>query len=83
MKINWNLRAQNKTTLLALVAAILTFVYTVLGMFGVVPPVSQNDILEVVGLGLNVLVMLGVIVDPTTKGLSDSERAREYSEPAK
>ena len=83
MKINWKLRAQNKTTLLALVAAILTFVYTVLGMFGVVPPVSQNDILEVVGLGLNVLVMLGVIVDPTTKGLSDSERAREYSEPAK
>lgn len=83
MKINWKLRAQNKTTLLALVAAILTFVYTVLGMFGVVPPVSQNDILEVVGLGLNVLVMLGVIVDPTTKGLSDSDRAREYSEPAK
>lgn len=83
MKINWKLRAQNKTTLLALVAAILTFVYTVLGMFGVVPPVSQNDILEVVGLGLNILVMLGVIVDPTTKGLSDSERAREYSEPAK
>lgn len=83
MKINWKLRAQNKTTLLALVAAILTFVYTVLGMFGVVPPVSQNDILEVVGLGLNILVMLGVIVDPTTKGLSDSDRAREYSEPAK
>lgn len=83
MKINWKLRAQNKTTLLALVAAILTFIYTVLGMFGVVPPVSQNDILEVVGLGLNILVMLGVIVDPTTKGLSDSERAREYKEPAK
>lgn len=83
MKINWKLRAQNKTTLLALVAAILTFIYTVLGMFGVVPPVSQNDILEVVGLGLNILVMLGVIVDPTTKGLSDSDRAREYKEPAK
>lgn len=83
MKINWKLRAQNKTTLLALVAAILTFIYTVLGMFGVVPPVSQSDILEVVGLGLNVLVMLGVIVDPTTKGLSDSDRAREYNEPAK
>ena len=83
MKINWKLRAQNKTTLLALAAAILTFGYTLLGMFGVVPPVSQSDILEVVGLGLNVLVMLGVIVDPTTKGLSDSDRARGYDEPAK
>ncbi len=81
MNINWKLRAQNKTSLLALVAAILAFGYNALGLAGVVPGISQNEILEVVALGANVLVMLGIITDPTTPGISDSERAQGYAVP--
>ena len=81
MKINWKLRAQNKTSLLALVAAILAFGYNALGLAGVVPGISQNEILEVVALGANVLVMLGIITDPTTPGVSDSARAQGYTMP--
>ena len=29
------------------------------------------------------LVILGVVVDPTTQGVSDSERAQQYDKPVK
>lgn len=81
MNINWKLRGQNKATLIALVAAILTLVYTVMGLIGIVPGISQNEVMEVVGLALNVLVLLGIITDPTTPGIGDSTLANSYTAP--
>ena len=80
-KINWKLRLQNKTTLAALLAACVTLIYMVLGLFGVVPPVGQSAVLEVAGVVLNILVLLGIVVDPTTPGIDDSARARGYTAP--
>ena len=40
MKINWKLRLQNKTTLLALIGAIVALVYQVLGILEIVPAVT-------------------------------------------
>ena len=79
MKINWKLRIKNKASFVALVAAILTFIYTLLGLFNVVPSISQNAIVEVVALLADILVMLGIITDPTTPGVGDSERAQGYN----
>ena len=50
-------------------------------MFGIVPPVSENAITQVIGYIINILVVIGVVVDPTTSGVSDSELAMTYTEP--
>ena len=81
MNINWILRLKNKTTLTALIAAALAFGYQVAGIFGAVPPVSQDVVAQAAMLLVNLLVALGVVVDPTTQGVGDSERAMEYAEP--
>ncbi|MCQ9212294.1 MULTISPECIES: phage holin [unclassified Streptococcus] len=74
--INLKLRLQNKATLSALLAAI----FLMLQQFGL--PVAEN-----IQAGLNtfliILVLLGIINDPTTAGIADSERALGYSEPQK
>lgn len=81
MKINWALRFKNKQTLAALAAAVISAAYQVLGILGVVAPISQGSLIQLVGIILTVLAGFGVIVDPTTKGASDSNRAMSYSEP--
>lgn len=83
MQINWKLRLKNKATVAALLAALVAFVYQVCGIFGVVPPVSQDQALTFASIILTVLVSLGILVDPTTAGLGDSERAMGYEKPAK
>ena len=73
--INWMLRLKNKTTLLSLAALTVGFIYQVLGTFDIVPPISQDTVVQIIGYIVSFLVGLGIIVDPTTKGISDSERA--------
>ena len=81
--MNLKLRVLNKTVLFALIAAAVTFVYQVFGLLGIVPPISEEQVLQVVGILLNLLVGLGILVDPTTAGISDSARAQEYEVPNK
>jgi phi LC3 family holin len=83
MNINWKLRFQNKVTLTAIVLAVIALVYQVLGIFGIVPAVSQDTIVPLAGAVINLLVLLGIVVDPTTEGLGDSDRAMTYEEPYK
>lgn len=80
--MNWKLRLQNKTTLIALIAAAVSLVYQILGICGVVPRVSEDTIMTVAGTLINALCLLGIVVDPTTKGITDSERAMNYDKPA-
>jgi phi LC3 family holin len=79
--MNWILRFKNKATLTTFVLAIVAFVYQIAGIFGFVPPVSQDSVIQIVGLIINLLVGLGVVVDPTTKGIKDSGQAMTYTEP--
>lgn len=79
--INWKLRLKNKTTLLALCVTVIAFVYQILGLFNVVPSVSEDTITQLVTMLINILATLGIIVDPTTAGISDSNRALEYENP--
>lgn len=81
--MNIKLRLKNKTTLIALIAAVLTLVYQVLGLCGIVPKVSEEALMNVVGVAINILCMLGIVVDPTTKGIKDSAQAMSYAEPKK
>ena len=83
MNINWILRLKNKATLTALIAAVLAFCYQAAGILGFVPPVAQDELMQAAFLLVNILVALGVVVDPTTQGVGDSERAMGYTEPKK
>lgn len=83
MKINWQVRLRNKTWLLAMLAAIVAFVYQVLALCSVVPAVSQDQITQLMGIIINILVALGIVVDPTTAGVTDSSRALSYDKPSK
>ena len=81
MKINWKVRLQHKTFLVALIGTIVTFVYQILGAFGVVPSISENEVINIAGMLVNLLVVMGVVVDPTTEGVCDSENAMNYEKP--
>ena len=79
--MNWKLRLQNPATLTALIAAAVAFVYQVLSVLGITAPIDQSFFVQMGGLIVTILVSLGIIVDPTTKGIDDSARAMEYEKP--
>lgn len=81
MNINWKLRLQNKTTLVALITMIISVVYKILASSGAVPSIGENVIVEIVLVVIDILCLLGIVVDPTTQGISDSARALNYTEP--
>ena len=83
MRINWKLRFQNKASLTAIILAMIALVYQVLGFCGVTPGISENQAIEVAGMVINLLCLLGIVVDPTTDGVSDSTQALDYSVPKK
>ena len=83
MKINWKVRFKNKTWLVTFLITILAFIYQILGMFDVVPPVTQDMVTQLIAAIVNILVAIGVVIDPTTAGTSDSEDALKYEEPKK
>lgn len=81
MSINWKLRLQNKTTLTAIILALAALVYQTLGLCGVTPPVSESQLVELAGLAINLLCLLGIVTDPTTQGVGDSANALTYDKP--
>lgn len=81
MSLNWKVRFKNKVWLMGFISVIVTFVYTILGMLDIYPEFTKNQTIEVVNSILTFLTLIGVIVDPTTNGFGDSERALGYDEP--
>jgi len=81
MKLNWKVRFKNKFWLGSFLSLIVGFVYSMLMLFDVFPTVTENQILQMINQVLTLLGLIGVIVDPTTAGLGDSERAMGYTEP--
>lgn len=79
--INWKLRFQNRATLWAIISLVVSMAYRILDACGVIPPFSQDFILEIAADVLTLLGLLGIIVDPTTDGIADSQRAMGYEWP--
>lgn len=74
--INWKLRFKNKATLLAIASTVILLAQ----QLGFKLP---DNIADIVNTFLTLLVLLGVISDPTTEGVSDSPNALTYAEPKK
>lgn len=83
--INWLARVKNKAFWAAIIPAVLLVIQAVGAVFGYTLDFGDlgNRLLEVVNAIFGVLVILGVVVDPTTAGVKDSEQALTYTEPKK
>ena len=81
MKLNWKVRFKNKVWLGSFLSLIVGFVYSMLALFDVFPEVTQSLVLQLMNQVLTFLGLIGVIVDPTTAGLEDSDRAMGYAVP--
>ena len=81
--INWTVRIKNKNFWLAVIPAVLLLIQTVAAVFGYTLDVGDigNRLIAVVNAVFGVLVILGVVNDPTTAGISDSKQARTYIAP--
>lgn len=78
MKINWKVRLRNKTWLASVMALIISFAYDLLAMVEFVPPLSEDWLMSLLQTILTLLTALGVVIDPTTEGAGDSQRAMNY-----
>lgn len=81
--INWTVRIKNKAFWLSVIPAVLLLVQTVAAVFGYSLDLGEigNKLIAVVNAAFSVLVVLGVVNDPTTAGISDSKQARGYNYP--
>lgn len=85
MKINWKVRIKNKNFWVTAIPAALLLIQAILAVFGVSIDAGEigNKLLVVVDTVFAFLVAIGVLIDPTTAGLSDSEQAMTYQTPKK
>lgn len=79
--INLKVRLKNKVFLTTFTTTVIAFVYQMLALFDIVPPITQDKVIELLGLVFTLLGGFGVLHDPTTKGFRDSERAMTYAKP--
>ena len=81
--INWIVRIKNKNFWLTIIPAVLLLVQVVAAVFGFTIDLGDlgNRLLDVVKAAFSVLVILGVVNDPTTAGISDSKQAMTYNTP--
>ncbi|WP_310194680.1 phage holin [Neobacillus niacini] len=86
--INWKVRFKNKSWVMAFVAQLLIVAQMLLGGLNALgitdfqlSDAIQQSILTFVNAIFILLSMMGLVQDPTTKGMSDSERAKTYQKP--
>ena len=81
--INWKVRLASKTFWLALIPALLLLVQAIAAAFGFTLELEgiEARLLDLVNAVFAVLVILGIVNDPTTAGLSDSQLAMSYTKP--
>jgi len=80
MNINWKIRLHSKTFWISMTSLLLVLANQVAAIFGVDISIYNEQITSLVETVLAILGLIGVVVDPTTRGLSDSERALSYEE---
>lgn len=83
MNINWKVRVKNRSFWIALIPSILLVIQTIATLFGYKWDfvVLNQELAAVINAVFSMLAILGVVTDPTTPGISDSERAMLYDRP--
>lgn len=81
--INWKVRIKNKTFWIAVIPALLVFVEKLLCIFDLSVDLSgiSGLLVDMIEALFVVLALIGIVVDPTTAGASDSAQALTYTKP--
>lgn len=83
MKINWIVRLKHRQFWIAIISALLLLSNQIAGVFNYDISLISEQIKQIAETVLMIFVLLGIVVDPTTNGLQDSERALTYDKPKK
>ncbi|MEY9975314.1 phage holin [Lysinibacillus sp. RC79] len=81
MKINWKVRIRHKQFWVSLIALLLVLANQIAGVFNVDITIYNGQVTAISETILSILGLLGIIIDPTTKGVSDSQLAMDYNKP--
>ena len=83
--INWTVRIKNKNFWLAIIPALVLLAQAVAAVFGINLELGElgDKLVAVVHAAFCVLAILGVVTDPTTAGVGDSDQAMTYEKPKK
>jgi phi LC3 family holin len=86
--INWKVRFKNRSWVMAFVAHLMIVAQMLLQSLNALGIIDfqlteaiQQSILTFINAVFILLSLMGIVQDPTTKGMSDSERAKTYKEP--
>lgn len=81
--INWKVRILNKTFWITLVPALALLLQTFLEVFNIRLELGDttNKLIVFINALFAVFVIIGIVNDPTTSGISDSTRAMTYERP--
>lgn len=79
--INWKVRLQSGSWWMGVISAIVIAVFAILKICNVEMSVTQEEILNIATLVLMIPAAIGIISDPTTKGIADSAQALDYETP--
>lgn len=83
MKINWKVRIRNKVFWTTFIPAVILLIQAVAGLLGYTFDLTalKGNLLSIVESVFALLAVLGVVVDCTTAGISDSQQALTYDKP--
>lgn len=81
MKINWKVRLQHKQFWVSLISFLIVLANQMAGIFHVDITIYNDQITAISETILSILALLGIIIDPTTQGASDSYQAMGYDKP--
>ena len=81
--INWKVRIKNKAFWLALIPAVLLVVQVFAALLGfeLATDGLEMKLLACANAVFALLTVLGIVTDPTTEGVGDSDRAMTYTSP--
>ena len=81
--INWKVRLKNVNFWLAAIPAVLLVAQSAAALFGFALRMDavQGKLLDLTNAVFGLLTILGIVNDPTTRGLRDSTRALGCREP--
>nr|DAW41015.1 MAG TPA: holin [Caudoviricetes sp.] len=83
MMINWKVRILNKTFWITLVPALALLLQAFLAVFNIRLELGDttDKLIVFINALFAVFVIVGIVNDPTTSGVSDSTRAMTYERP--
>ena len=83
--INWVVRIKNKNFWLTLIPAVLLLIQVVVAPLGYQWDfgVLNEQLAAIINALFAVLMILGIVSDPTTDGIADSKQALTYKTPKK